>query len=162
MGHIGRVPLVRGGEAVTFYNCDGDPIPRPAIAVKDHHAGSEYQYPDLEAALGADRYAEIGTFAYDELLERFWRDAQDVADAARLGAMVEQEGRSGGWLVLVGRDPVGLTGKARRDWLAGYQSLRDWCARQISTGPKRHHALMRSMAINAVAQSAAQRMFGKV
>lgn len=112
---------------------------RPAVNVKVRarfHDDRDYRgvYERIEAnpMLDADALAEQ---AWDYIARRFWDDAAIQAESLGLGR-IEQEGRSGGWLVLAdGRDPSDMAPDERRDWLAAYSALVEWCDRQIAAAP---------------------------
>ena len=158
------------------YHRDGWGPGRPAVDVKDHHAGMDYRIA-LERLVGSaagadaieaeDDYPGDGNGrAYSILQERFWQDAETLAEEYGLGP-IEQEGRSGGWLVLTdGRDPQdpetfcadtaeddgAHAADATREWLAAYRKLRDWCEAEVASAPARVAALAQSLAIDAAGE----------
>lgn len=108
---------------------------RPAVNVKVRMLHADRDYAALydriagNPTLDADALAEA---AWEYVCRRFWDDAAIEADRLGLGA-IEQEGRSGGWLVLTdGRDPLDMVGNERRSWLARYRRLVEWCDRQTA------------------------------
>ena len=119
------------------YHRDGYGPGRPAINVKVHWAGAEVWPPELEncypGGIGPDEYVEV---AFDGIASDFWATAEDMAARYRLGS-IEQEGRSGGWLVFADFDPQDMTGDERRAWLQGYDRMRAWVRDYIAAVPAR-------------------------
>lgn len=97
-------------DTTVSYHRDGFGPARPAVNVKVYTSHQVMLPPGFERAYdnGTTRLPEADRLinaAWDQLQERFWQDAAGMADSLGLGP-IEQEGRSGGWLVLTdGRDP---------------------------------------------------------
>lgn len=97
---------------VAYHVEDGEG--RPAIRVRDYHAGMDYivalerligPLPESDDDPGRDDFRAV---AYDRIRELFWHDAATLAEELGLGP-IEQQGRSGGWLILTdGRDPESM------------------------------------------------------
>lgn len=97
-------------ETVVSYHRDGlYEKGRPAINVKVHAAGLDF-WPDVFRRMDGDPLFQERDFseidrAQEIVFGRFWHDAEVMAEELGLGP-IEQEGRSGGWLVFTdGRDP---------------------------------------------------------
>jgi hypothetical protein len=125
---------------------------RPAINVKVRPFHFDAAYSAAHDALAANPMVGeeganfLGECAYEALAEEFWRDAAAYAEELGLGA-IEQEGRSGGWLVIADTDPRDMDNNAQRSaWLARYRDLRAWCEEQIAGAPAATAALMLDMA----------------
>ncbi len=162
---------------VVSYHADGYAAARPAINVKVYgYAGLEHG--KLYATLGDRRAEPLYEIAEEQVYGEFWADAASMAADLGLGP-IEQEGRSGGWLVLTdGRDPqdpdtieyvrddeytlddpsVGQE-IAVREWLAAYRQLADWCADQVREAPARVARLAQQLAMDEVGAEPARRMF---
>lgn len=155
------------------YHADGYGPARPAVNVKcgSPWGAAEYALADsLGSVERAEGYLET---AFESLAARFWSDAAEMALALGLGP-IEQEGRSGGWLVLTdGRDPQDMAvacdstvesiryeaQSERASWLAAYRQLADWCAEQVRTAPARVAALAQQLAMDEIGAEPARRMF---
>lgn len=161
---------------------------RPAINVKCHRAGRVF-WPTLpttphfpgasdafDEAMG--KHVEV---AYERVQSDFWMTAEQIAEQNGLGP-IEQEGRSGGWLVFTdGRDPQdpetfcdgdGIdhadddAGTRRadhmptvKDWLAAYRSMVEWAETWIADAPRKVRDLAQQYAMDAAGEAAALRMF---
>lgn len=151
------------------YHTDGYGRPaRPAVNVKVH--GTDFAaYDRLCAAIS--NVDDLYQRAEEVIFARFWSDAADMAASLGLGP-ITQEGRSGGWLVLTdGRSPelytpsttdkedVRAYAAARRDWLAAYRKLADWCAERVHTAPARVAALAQQLAMDELGAEPAHRMW---
>lgn len=162
------------------YHGDGFRPARPAINVKHYGPFADGAGRDLIEKLEAEfgRQWVEGRGGYDGALaaatedasRQWWEDAAEAAKGYGLGE-IEQEGRSGGWLVFAdGRDPqdmapvdecatcgdpedtalhdehctfgaghehhafVALENTERREWLAGYRKMVEWCRATINGG----------------------------
>jgi hypothetical protein len=166
--------------SVAYHSDDYRPA-RPAVNVKVHVPGADY-WPDVfrsvppiapDGLIGD--YEPLVEEAHDRIRARFWQDAQGMADSLGLGP-IEQEGRSGGWLVLVGAgdpalmdcpnagedhfcDPCDAFESQRADWLAAYRLLFTWCADQVREAPARVAALAQQLAMDEIGVEPARRMF---
>lgn len=154
------------------YHRDGFGPGRPAINVKYHgRLWADTDYDRImrrlagNPAIGEAESERMAEQAYDQIAAAFWSDAADQAQWLGLGA-IEQEGRSGGWLVLTdGRDPAdpetfgfsveGETGdepwtrqeeQAIRAWLAAYRQMVEWCAERLAAVPGEMTAILEDMA----------------
>jgi hypothetical protein len=79
--------------------------------------------------------AKIGPSSWEKVARNWWELATEQANELRLGE-IEQEGRSGGWLVFSdGRDPLDFGGKARIEWLRAYKAMVKWCEESIAAVP---------------------------
>jgi hypothetical protein len=161
-------------ETTVAYHSDGPRAARPAVNVKVH-GFDRAAFDALSAALDEpelgqyqNRAERLYQMAEEVTFEIFWSGAE--AEAARRGlGPIEQEGRSGGWLVLTdGRDPQdestfdvgGLDPDdddiveqrgAATEWLAAYRELAAWCAERVQAAPGEIARGARSMAIDEVA-----------
>jgi hypothetical protein len=164
-------------ETEVSYHSDYGAGGRPAINVKLHVPGIDY-WPDEIDVLGHDVAADLVERAFNEIAEGFWRDAEQQAETLGLGP-IEQQGRSGGWLVFTdGRDPremetdreftleefrddpsAGYYSRERGDWLTAYGVMREWCEAQLREAPERVRERARSLAIDEIAAPAGARMF---
>jgi hypothetical protein len=158
---------------VVQYHADGIEDPRPAIDVKDRHAGSDY-WPRLPMtrsadgtvfpALPAGRMGVFVDLAYGQAQRTFWATAEEVAASLGLGP-IAQEGRSGGWLVFTdGRDPQrmeqdGVDLTVMREWLSGYRSMKAWSNDFLHDAPRRVREHAQQLAMDAAGHGAAARMF---
>lgn len=138
---------------IVAYHVEAFEHGRPAINVKVRarfHDDPAYRRT-YEAIAGnpladADALAEQ---AWDYIARRFWDDAANKSDALGLGR-IEQQGRSGGWLVLIdGHDPQDMGPAERRDWLARYSALVEWCERQIAAAPIETARVLQAYAADA-------------
>src|SRR5688500_16538314 len=97
---------------------------RPAINVKCH--GFDRAAFDTLAdnpTIGHNEAGSLFDFATELVARSWWEDAENTARSLGLGE-IEQEGRSGGWLVFTdGRDPLDMGGKKRLDWLRAYSAM---------------------------------------
>lgn len=122
---------------------------RPAINVKSYGSGwNDPRVIELERAQGQEATEAYLQTAWEQYAEEWWIDAADMARELGLGP-IEQEGRSGGWLVFSdGRDPAdmfdteecedpeaceGLTDRAM--WLSAYRQMVEWCRETIHNAP---------------------------
>ena len=149
------------------YHRDGYGPARPAINVKLHVAGIDY-WPESIDFLGDDVAAQLVETAYDETAEQFWADAEHMARELCLGK-IEQQGRSGGWLVLTDGPGYDMEALALADrtpdhgprWIDGYSKLSTWANGFLADAPRMVRERARSLAIDYVAANAAHRMFGR-
>lgn len=156
-------------DTTVTYHRDGYGPARPAVNVKVHVTGRDY-WPDAfdvndEAAeIGRSTSLSFMEVAYDRIVTDFWQDAADLAADLGLGP-IEQEGRSGGWLVLTDgswpdlEDPDDGLPADRAAWLAAYRQLSDWCAEQVRSAPARVAALAQQLAMDELGAEPATRMF---
>lgn len=149
------------GTEVTYHSDYGRPG-RPAINVKVH-GGGPMRSSAVDDGL-PDQADELHEQAWEVVAERFWDEATAEAEHLGLGA-IEQEGRSGGWLVIPditpGHPDYEATPNERRAWLRRYDALRRWCADYVSRADGMTRELSQDMAIERVSRSAVRRMFGR-
>ncbi len=145
--------------AVTYHTDRYSPA-RPAINVKCHVAGVNF-WPEgwsHAAPFSFDR-GMLVELSYSRVVSTFWQNAQKLATQLELGH-VEQEGRSGGWLVLADpRDPSDPC-EDYEAWLEGYSSLSAWCEVFIVAAPDRVAAAAQQLALDLLGEGPAYRMFG--
>lgn len=147
---------------VSYHRDNPFAMARPAVNVKVNFGRMDLEYDEIAHAL--DEYPESGVahrtnrlyeIAQEQVFEAFWIEAATKADELGLGE-IEQEGHSGGWLVLAeGRDlSVSYDRKAsiaeRSDWLAAYRQLAAWCAERVAAAPAEIAKLARELAIEEV------------
>lgn len=159
-------------ETAVGYHRDGFREARPAVNVKVYATINDpatvRAWEEIGSALGDD--PDLGVYAgnaerlyrqaEEQAFARFWADAAEKAAELGLGP-IEQEGRSGGWLVLTdGRDPrrMGYDGMGddigeedKIEWLASYRALSEWCAGRVAAAPREIARLAREAAIEIVA-----------
>lgn len=162
-------------DTIVSYHTDGFTRPhRPAVNVKVH-GFDRAAFERLALALGEDydlgEHAPKADAYYqgaeEQVYEAFWMDAEAMAADLGLGP-IEQEGRSGGWLVLTdGRDPqdgsmacvnhrYGVSERCvaclaiRKAWLTRYRKLREWCEAEVKAAPDRIAALALDQATERV------------
>lgn len=123
---------VKGTEVAYHSEYSGDA--RPAIRVKVYDFDRE-TFDRLTRSMGEARAEQLFEYAQYAVASAWWDEAAAMADALGLGG-IEQEGRSGGWLVFTdGRDPLDMGGKVRRDWLAAYREMAEWCRTSLEQIP---------------------------
>jgi hypothetical protein len=116
------------------YHSDGFRGGRPAINVKVHDRDMD-GYEQLEASMGEKRAQELYEIAEEFVGRWWWEAAEQEANELGLGP-IEQEGRSGGWLVFTdGRDPLEFGGKPRLDWLRAYSAMVEFCRESLAEIP---------------------------
>ena len=148
------------------YHADGYGPARPAINVKCH-SGKDFVIA-LERLVG-DAAVVLGEIAYERVASDFWRAAQEMAEEKLGLGEITQEGRSGGWLVFTDFDPrTHPTEVAESDdeqdrtvevWLAGYRVMTEWADAYIADAPRKVAALAQSLAMDALGERPAYRMF---
>lgn len=133
------------------YHADGHDAARPAVNVK---LGLYDQRPldELRATLGEAEADALIELAQEIVVNDALNDAAYLARQSGLGE-IEQEGRSGGWLVFTdGRDPQdSMTFDERRDWLAAYRKFAAWCDTEVAAIPERATRLAANLAERRVA-----------
>lgn len=165
---MGRTQTIDGVEVQ--YHSDGFRDSRPAINVKHNvwlDRGEQAEtIAKLTAELG-ERWIGDGSYqsgalseAIEDAQRDWWEQAAEAAKGYGLGP-IEQEGRSGGWLVFTdGRDPEDMAAGIEDDehepsesnpdgepcewvdeartelseWLAGYSKMVAWCKATINGG----------------------------
>lgn len=152
-------------ETTVAYHRDGFGPGRPAINVKYHgRLWADTDYDRImrrlagNPAIGEAESERMAEQAYEQIAAAFWSDAADQARWLGLGA-IEQEGRSGGWLVFsdgydpdedydYGYDDADLAAAAERQqrWLAAYRQMVEWCAEQLAAVPGDMVAILEDMA----------------
>lgn len=142
-------------ETNVAYHRDGFGRGRPAINVKMY--ARVWDLPkvlELDARVGTEHTEELLQAAEETLYPRWWDEAAAKAEEYNLGP-ITQEGRSGGWLVFTdGTDPQAMGGNDRKDWLAAYRLMDEWCDTEVDAMPAR-------LAAEAVRREHAER-FGEV
>lgn len=156
------------------YHADGYGPARPAINVKDRHSGMdlialERLVGDAAVVLGESVTDTLRNIAYERVASDFWRAAQEMAEEKLGLGEITQEGRSGGWLVFTDFDPrTHPTEVAESDdeqdrtvevWLAGYRVMTEWADAYIADAPRKVAALAQSLAMDALGERPAYRMF---
>jgi hypothetical protein len=144
-------------ETTVQYHRDGYGPGRPAICVKDRHAGDAY------SCSASPLYAaDLIGVAYDRIVSDFWQAATEIAQQKGLGE-IEQRGRSGGWLVFTECDPTDPAHWKEAgeitEWLAGYRSMVEWADAWIADAPRKVAALAQQLAMDEAGEPAARRFF---
>lgn len=158
-------------ETTVVYHSDFDGPGRPAINVKDRHSGMDFVHA-VESLIGGPASGLLGEsvngrypdalrdVAYEITRERFWREAEAIAEPV-LGT-IHAEGRSGGWLVLDDDPTNGGDERPSREWLAEYRDLVAWSEAFIAEAPAKVAALAQQLAMDEIGRGAARRMFAFV
>jgi len=146
-----RDQIVKGTSVA--YHSDYFGPARPAINVKIPWSGYGSQEEAIRdrltanPAIGEDRTEELFRTAEEIILREAWSDAEQEAERLGLGP-IEQEGRSGGWLVFSdGRDPQEFGGAKRIAWLAAYRAMVAFCEDYIRAIPLEIAELAEQMAL---------------
>lgn len=147
------------------YHRDGFAEGRPAINVKCY-TSHQVMLPDGFQAAYANGTVHLDDIAGDlidaaaaRVASDFWQAAEEMADQRGLGG-IEQEGRSGGWLVFTDSDPDDEPDADKAaHWLAGYRAMTEWADAYIAAAPGKVSRLAQQYAMDEAGNSAARRMF---
>jgi hypothetical protein len=166
-------------ETTVSYHADEYRVARPAINVKDYHSGMDF-VAAVEKLIGGPASGLLGESqnaiypadlrdeAYERIVSDFWQAAQEIATQRGLGE-IEQEGRSGGWLVFTdGFDPEHYVDINAEDadvpeesplgeWLANYRAMTEWADAWIADGPRKVAALAQQIAMDELGIGPARR-----
>lgn len=146
---MGSRTLAANETQVSFHRDNPYDVGRPAVNVKVYGIADRAIYDLIETVTGEANAQQCFEVAEAEVFSDFW-DESLPAMAESLGFEVEQEGRSGGWVVVTNQDPMAMEGEELKEFLRKYRILKEFCFREVAEAPGRIGARAQEFAIEKV------------